>query len=118
MTTGTLGMALVDEEIGRFNRTLPPQTVVQYDPRWELGLEVMRWFHYRYDINVGHQVIDSVDTLRKVMLDHGYSRWYAGHGLPKKMWAHLVPVIIEPRINEFIEVFKDVLAEIEILRPA
>lgn len=118
MTTmlGTFGVA--DEEIGRFNRTLPPKTKVQYDARWELGLEVVRWFHYRY--NVDHTFIgrvNSVEELRKNMVPR-YQAYFIAKGVPKKMFPALDTILIEPRIQEFCELFKDVLAEIELLREA
>lgn len=111
---GTMGIGLRDEEIGRFNRTLPPKTTIVYDPRWELGLEVVRWFHYRYDVVVSGQVIDSVATLHKVMGDAYDS--YLGPRFPKKVWPLCREIVITPRIREFEEMFKDVLAEIEITR--
>lgn len=111
---GAIGIGLKDEEIGRFSRTLPPKTTVQYDARWELGLEVVRWFHYRYDFVVSGQVIDSVATLHKVMGDN-YDRYLSG-SFPKKVWPLCREIVITPRIREFEEMFKDVLAEIEITR--
>ena len=116
MTTamGTMGMAT--EEVGRFDRTLPPRTRVQYDPRWELGLEVMRWFHYRYGFDVGHSDVQSVEALTTFMVN-SYER-YLGARVPKKTWPIVQVAVVEPRIREFMELFKDVLAEIELLRPA
>jgi hypothetical protein len=109
-----MGIGLKDEEIGRFNRTLPPKTTVQYDPGWELGLEVVRWFHYRYDFVVSGYLIDSVATLHRVMGEN-YDRRLSYH-FPKKVWPLCREIIITPRIREFEEMFKDVLAEIEITR--
>jgi len=114
MALGMMGIGLKDEEIGRFNRTLPPKTVVQYDPRWELGLEVVRWFHYRYDFVVSGFLVDSVETLHRIMMDN-YDR-YLGPMFPKKVWPRCREIVAGPRIREFIEMYKDVLAEIEIVR--
>ena len=112
---GTMGMGLQDEEIGRFSRTLPPKTAVQYDARWELGIEVVRWFHYRYAQSVSPiMLIDSVAKLHEVM-GAAYNQ-YLGPKFPKKVWPLCRDIVIGPRIREFEEAFKDVLAEIEILR--
>lgn len=107
---------LMNEEVGRFNRTLPPKTRVEYDPRWELGLEVMRWFHYRHATRLYHQEIDGVETLRK-LFDSAYEA-ICKNKIPKKSWPVVSWHIVEPHYNEFCELFKDVLAEIEILRGA
>lgn len=118
MTTKLGAFGVADEEIGRFNRTLPPKTAVQYDARWELGLEVMRWFHYRYGLEFGFcGKIESVAKLRELMTPR-YNTYFLGKGVPKKILPYLEQIIIQPRIDEFCEVFKDVLAEIELLREA
>jgi hypothetical protein len=111
---GTLGIGLKDEEIGRFNRSLPPKTIVQYDPRWELGLEVIRWFHYRYNHKVYHQEIESVEALH-VLMNAAYDS-YIGPRFPKKVWPLCREIVTGPRIREFEELFKDVLAEIELTK--
>jgi len=113
---GTFGVAA--EEIGRFNRTLPPKTKVQYDSRWELGLEVVRWFHYRYGVDFNFiGPVKSVQELREMMTPR-YQDYFISKGVPKKTMPFLTNILIEPRIQEFCELFKDVLAEIELLREA
>lgn len=112
---GAMGIGLKDEEVGRFNRTLPPKTTVEYDARWELGIEVIRWFHYRYGQSVSPiHSIDSVEMLHKIM-GTAYDQ-YLGPKFPKKVWPLCREIVIGPRIREFEEMFKDVLAEIEITR--
>lgn len=112
---GTMGIGFKDEEIGRFSRTLPPKTTVEYDPRWELGIEVVRWFHYRYGQSVSPiQIIDSVATLHRIM-NSAYDQ-YLGPKFPKKVWPQWRDIVTTPRIREFEEMFKDVLAEIELVR--
>lgn len=112
---GQMGIGLKDEEIGRFNRTLPPKTIVQYDPRWELGLEVLRWFHYRYNVGlIGHRTVESAGALTDWM--YQCYDYYLGPKFPKKIWPQCREIVAGPRIREFIEMYKDVIAEIEILR--
>lgn len=66
---GTFGMGVV----GVFNRTLPPRAKTNYDPAYELALEVQRWFHYRHSIEVlvpDSKIADTA-TLENVM-ERGY----------------------------------------------
>jgi hypothetical protein len=99
--------------VGVFNRTLPPKSKVNLDPGYELAIEVMRWFHYRHRarIIVPDGRIISLDHLEEIMLN-GY-RSLARKWL--KYWEFLEPQARE-HIREFKEIFKDVLAEMELTR--
>jgi len=106
---GTFGVGAV----GRFARTLPPRTKVEYDPGYELMLEVRRWFHYRHDLKhkiIGETIIDTAH-LEAVMIE-GYRRLFRSK---MKYW----PTLEEQArvyIQEFKDTFRDVLAEMEFTR--
>lgn len=106
---GTFGMGVV----GVFNRTLPPRAKTNYDPAYELALEVQRWFHYRHSIEVlvpDSKIADTA-TLENVM-ERGYRTLFR---TKIRYWEVLEPAVRE-HVREFKDLFKDVLAEMELTK--
>ena len=97
---------------GVFERTLPPKSRMSYDPAYELGIEVARWFHYRYSFSVhGYDRIENREKLERVMTEcYRQILIRKGH---KKNFDLIKPIAVDPKINEFIALFRDVLAEME-----
>lgn len=111
MQTGTFGIGVV----GVFNRTLPPRSKIIYDPGYELALEVKRWFHYRHDliVNVTGDYINDPDHLQRTMIE-GYKRILRS----KMRYWDVLQIAVMGHVNEFKEIYKDVLGEMEFTRQA
>lgn len=107
MQTGIFGMGVV----GVFNRTLPPRSKTNYDPGYELALEVMRWFHYRHDIDftVKDSKIKDAEHLQNVMVE-GYKRVFR---TKLRYWEGVIELQAQAFIDEFKGIYKDVLGEME-----
>jgi hypothetical protein len=107
MQTGTFGIGVV----GVFERTLPPRSKTNYDPGYELALEVSRWFHYRHgiDLNVPGWKIENTDHLQRTMIG-GYKLVFK---TKLRYWEGLIELQAQEFINEFKGIYKDVLAEME-----
>jgi len=105
---------------GTFVRALPPKSRrPDCNLEFELGIEVVRWFHYRHGKWVGINLIDGPQRCRQV-LEQEYKTIICGMAGGGKnfdaMWVTLKPYVAEPHIKEFFDTYRDVLAEIELTK--
>lgn len=109
MSVGSYGVG----HVGRFNRVLPPRTRTEYEVGYELGLEVLRWFHYRHGVDVGSPpAVRTVSQLEELLMSLYEHRVFSGR---RKYWSVLQEQA-RAYVREFKDTFRDVLAEMEFIR--
>lgn len=107
---------------GVFERMLPPKSTANYNPGFELGLEIVRWFWYRHEVRVGWYMIDgaahckqTIEMLYRQVVSQlgGHSR---GARLTDEMWETIKDKVCSSQTAEFMDLYRDVIAEIELTR--